>query len=45
MRLFEKRREVEKQVEGMSSTQLAKFLRDNPEARGLLRPDGTAATI
>lgn len=38
--LFEKRREVEKQVEGMSSTQLAKFLRDNPEARGLLRPDG-----
>jgi hypothetical protein len=38
--LFEKKRETEREVAGLSSTQLAKYLKKNPEARGLLRPDG-----
>jgi deoxyhypusine synthase len=38
--LFEKKREVEREVAGLSSTQLAKYLKKNPHARGLLRPGG-----
>ncbi|MBV9867672.1 MAG: deoxyhypusine synthase family protein [Abitibacteriaceae bacterium] len=38
--LFERRREVEQQTTGMSEAERKKFLRENDEARGLLRDGG-----
>lgn len=38
--LFERRREFEQQLAGLPQAQRRKFLRDNDEARGLLRPGG-----
>jgi deoxyhypusine synthase len=38
--LFERRRQFEKQVADMPDTEREKFLQENDEARGLLRPQG-----
>ncbi|MDQ3813918.1 MAG: deoxyhypusine synthase family protein [Armatimonadota bacterium] len=38
--IFERRREFERQVARLSKNKREEFLRENPEARGLLRPQG-----
>ena len=38
--LFERRRELQQEVAEMPETARRKYLRENPEARGLLRPGG-----
>ena len=38
--LFERRREIEAHANGLTEAKRAKFLRDDAEARGLLRPQG-----
>ena len=38
--LFEKRREFQRQVEGLKGRDLKQFYKENPDARGVLRPDG-----
>lgn len=38
--IFERRKTFEKQVEGLSDKDKKQFFKENPEARGLLRPSG-----